>query len=230
MPFYIPALVSKFECIGNTLSTFNISFSNLDTNLYNLSNYTVNSVNFLSSTMVSVSSNLKSNINFLSSTMVSVSSNLKSNINFLSSTMVSVSSTLRNDINFLSSTMVAVSSTLKNDINFLSATVISDYVRQGTLTCPTEGQAISWNVLNNGRNTSMNLTANVRMNNPTGLIAGESGNLIVNIQTAGKSLTSFGNAWNFVNDVSSLNTSLSSKNIISYYYDGTQVLSNLLIF
>ena len=157
MPFYIPALVSKFECIGNTLSTFNISFSNLDTNLYNLSNYTVNSVNFLSSTMVSVSSTLKSNINFLSSTMVSVSSTLRNDINFLSSTMVSVSSTLRNDINFLSSS-----------IAFVSATVISDYVKQGTLQCPPEGQTVSWNVLTNGRNTSMNLTANVRMNNPTG--------------------------------------------------------------
>jgi hypothetical protein len=229
MPFYIPALVSKFECIGNTLSTFNISFSNLDTNLYNLSNYTVNSVNFLSSTMVSVSSTLKSNINFLSSTMVSVSSNLKSNINFLSSTTIAVSSSLQNNINFLSSNMISVSSNLQNQIN-LSSFVISEYIKQGTLVCPRDGQSINWSVTANGRNASMNLSANVRMNNPTDLIAGESGNLVVNIQTAGKAITSFGNIWNFVNDFSSLNTALSTKNVISYYFDGTQMLSNLLIF
>ena len=216
MPFYIPALVSKFECIGNTLSTFNISFSNLDTNLYNLSNYTVASVNFLSSAMVSVSSTLKSDINFLSSTMVSVSSTLRNDINFLSSSLVSVSANLQNKINFLSAAFT------------LSATVISDYVRQGSLICPPDGQSVSWNVLTNGRNTAINLTANIRMNNPTGLIAGESGNLIVNIQTAGKSITSFGSAWNFVNDLSSLNTALNTKNIISYYYDGSEMLSNLL--
>ena len=176
MPFYIPTLVSKFECIGNTLSTFNISFSTLDTNLYNLSNYTVASVNFLSSRMISVSSNLQS------------------------------------------------------QINFVSANTVSDYIRQGTLVCPPDGQTANWSATANGRNSFLNLSANIRMNNPTGLIAGESGNLLITIGTAGKSITSFGNTWTFVNNFSSLNTTLNKKNIISYYYDGTQMLSNLLIF
>lgn len=219
MPFYIPSLVSKFECIGNTLSTFNISFSTLDTNLYNLSNYTVASVNFLSSNMVSVSSTLQSRVNFLSSTMVSVSSNLQSQINFLSSS-----------VNFLSSRMVSVSSSLQTRINFVSANAISDYVRQGTIVCPPDGQTANWSATANGRNSFLNLSANIRMNNPTGLIAGESGNLLITIGTAGKSITSFGSNWTFVSNFSSLNTTLNKKNIISYYYDGTQMLSNLLIF
>ncbi len=230
MPFYIPTLVSKFECIGNTLSTFNISFSTLDTNLYNLSNYTVASVNFLSSRMISVSSNLQSQINFLSSRMISVSSNLQSQINFLSSNAISVSSNLQSQINFLSSRMVSVSSNLQSQINFVSANTVSDYIRQGTLVCPPDGQTANWSATANGRNSFLNLSANIRMNNPTGLIAGESGNLLITIGTAGKSITSFGNTWTFVNNFSSLNTTLNKKNIISYYYDGTQMLSNLLIF
>jgi hypothetical protein len=84
MPHYIPRLIASTECLGNSLSTINLGFSALDTNLQALSVYTVNSVNFLSSSMISVSSTLQTEINFLSATMQSVSANLQTEINFLS--------------------------------------------------------------------------------------------------------------------------------------------------
>jgi len=257
MPYYIPDYVSKTTCIGNTLSTFNTSFSNLDTRLFQLSTYTVNSINFLSSTMISVSSVLDSRINFLSSTMISVSSELNNRINFLSSSMISVSSELNNRINFLSSSMISVSSDLNNKINFLSSSIISvsgnlttlidttssnlrtqinyisanavnNYITQGVLT-NVAGQ-INWNFATVGTNAKLDLFSNARLNNPTGLLAGQTGNLIVDIGTSARSITSFGNLWTFGSVSSAFTTTLSAKNLISYYYDGEQLLSNLVKF
>ena len=192
MPYYIPDLVSKTTCIGNTLSTFNTSFSNLDTRLYQLSTYSVNSVNFLSSTMISVSSVLNSRINFLSSTMISVSSDLKT------------------------------------QINYVSANVVNDYITQGVLT-NNNGQ-IDWNFSTVGNNAKIDLFSSARLNNPTGLLSGQTGNLVVEIGTANRSITSFGNLWTFVGGLSTLTTTLNAKNVISYYYDGENLLSSLMRF
>jgi len=239
MPYYIPDYVSKTTCIGNTLSTFNTSFSNLDTRLFQLSTYTVNSINFLSSTMISVSSVLDSRINFLSSTMISVSSVLNNRINFLSSSMISVSSELNNRINFLSSSMISVSgnlttlidtasSNLRTQINYISANAVNNYITQGVLT-NVAGQ-INWNFATVGTNAKLDLFSNARLNNPTGLLAGQTGNLIVDIGTSARSITSFGNLWTFGSVSSAFTTTLSAKNLISYYYDGEQLLSNLVKF
>jgi hypothetical protein len=174
MPYYIPDLVSKTTCIGNTLSTFNTSFSNLDTRLFQLSTYSVNSVNFLSSTMISVSSVLDSRINFLSSA------------------------------------------------------VINDYIRQGVL-INNAGQ-INWDFSTVGTNAKIEIFSNAVLNNPTGLLEGQTGNLIVEIGTVNRTISSFGNLWTFVSLASTLNTTLSAKNVISYYYDGEQLLSSLISF
>jgi hypothetical protein len=214
MPYYIPDLVSKTTCIGNTLSTFNTSFSNLDTRLFQLSTYTVNSVNFLSSTMISVSSVLNSRINFLSSAMISVSSDLRTQIN-------TTSSDLRTQIN-------TTSSDLKTQINYISANVVEDYITQGVLN--PVGDQVNWNFSTVGNNAKINLSSDVRLNNPTGLLTGQTGNLIVQIDTINSSITSFGNLWLFGGGFSSLEVTLSAKNIISYYYDGEYLLSNLISF
>jgi hypothetical protein len=221
MPYYIPNIVSKNTCIGNTLSTFNISFTSLDTKLYELYTYTVNSVNFLSSTMISVSSVLNSRVNFLSSSMISVSGELNNRINFLSSSMISVSGNLTTLIN-------TASSDLGTQINYVSANVVNDYITQGVLT-NVAGQ-INWNFSTVGNNAKLDLFSNARLNNPTGLLAGQTGNLIVEIGTAARSITSFGNLWTFVSLASTLTTTLSAKNVISYYYDGEQLLSSLIKF
>ena len=221
MPYYIPDYVSKTTCIGNTLSTFNTSFSNLDTRLFQLSTYTVNSVNFLSSTMISVSSVLDSRINFLSSSMISVSSELNNRINFLSSSMISVSGNLTTLID-------TASSNLRTQINYISANAVNNYITQGVLT-NVAGQ-INWNFTTVGTNAKLDLFSNARLNNPTGLSAGQTGNLIVDIGTSARSITSFGNLWTFGSVSSAFTTTLSAKNLISYYYDGEQLLSNLVKF
>ena len=59
MPYYTPNLVSKTTHVGNSLSSFNLSFSALDTNLYNLSAYTVDSI-----------SNIEDDIDTLSSLVI----------------------------------------------------------------------------------------------------------------------------------------------------------------
>ena len=73
MPLYyfskVPAMT---ECLGNSLSTFNIDLSSLDNKLYELSAFTVNSVNVLSSSIGSVSSNLQTQINFVSAELNNV--------------------------------------------------------------------------------------------------------------------------------------------------------------
>ena len=231
MPYYIPDYVSKNTCIGNTLSTFNTSFSNLDARLYQLSTYTVNSVNFLSSTVISVSSVLDSRINFLSSTIISVSGELNNRINFLSSSMISVSSDLTTIINTTSSDLKTqintTSSDLKTQINYVSSNVVNDYVFQNTLFNGADGSTLTWNVNSRGNNVYIPLSSNIILGNPTGLNAGDSGNIAITISIAGKTITSYGSLWTFNNSISTVNAVLSSNNLISYYYNGTKLLASL---
>jgi len=231
MPYYIPAPVSKTTCIGNTLSTFNISFTSLDTKLYELSTYTVNSVNFLSSTMISVSSVLNSRINFLSSAMISVSSVLNSRINFLSSAMISVSSDLVTQISNTSSNLVTqisnTSSNLVTQINYISSNLINEYTFQGNLYNNSEGSELIWDITQNGHNAYLPLTSTIKLGNPIGLNPGDSGNLSIKIGIVGKTLSAYGTLWSFNNSISSLTTTLSANNLISYYYNGEKILAAL---
>ena len=225
MPYYIPDLVSKTTCIGNTLSTFNTSFSNLDTRLYQLSTYTVNSVNFLSSTMISVSSVLNSRINFLSSAMIAVSSDLRTQIFDTSSSIINqLSSTSSFTINYIDT----VDAFLSSNVDYVSANVVNDYITQGVLT-NNAGQ-INWNFSTIGNNAFIELSSNAKLNNPTGLLAGQSGNLLLKIMTDGSTLTSYGDKWTFVEGNSSLYALSGFKNLISYYYDGEDLLSNIIYF
>ena len=236
MPYYIPDLVSKTTCIGNTLSTFNTSFSNLDTRLYQLSTYTVNSVNFLSSTMISVSSVLNSRINFLSSAMISVSSDLRTQILNTSSDLrtqiLNTSSSIINQLSSTSSFTINYINTqdafLSSSVNYVSSNVVNDYITQGVLT--NNNGSIDWNFTIVGNNAFIELSSNASLNNPTGLLAGQSGNLLLKIMTDGSALTSFGDKWTFVEGNSSTYALSGFKNLISYYYDGEDLLSNIIYF
>lgn len=230
MPYYIPNLVDKTTCIGNTLSTFNISFSSLDTNLYNLSTYTVNSVNFLSSTMISVSSTLNSRINFLSSAMISVSSTLNSRITTLSSNLSSLSGFVYNNL------APAITST-QTDLNALEEYITYGlfYVNNQPISVSTsaDGQNLSINFspqvhLIEKRNAQIILNHNINLSSlfyaPYGSYGspnmnGLNGTISVFIGTAGKSITGFGPLWSFTGGLSALNTSLSARNLIHYYVD-----------
>jgi hypothetical protein len=59
---YFPQIVAKTTCVGNSLSTFNMSLTSLDTNLYALSTYAHNSVNYLSSRFIQLSATAHSEI------------------------------------------------------------------------------------------------------------------------------------------------------------------------
>jgi hypothetical protein len=135
--------------------------------------------------------------------------------------MISVSSNL---INYINTQDLSLSS----NIQYVSANVVDDYITQGVLT-NNNGQ-VNWNFSTVGTNAKLNLSSNARLNNPTELKAGQTGNLIVEIDVLNSSLTSFGNLWTFLGELSTLETSLSAKNIISYYYDGEHLLSNLINF
>jgi len=213
MLYYVPATVSKTTCIGNSLSTINIGFTALDNNLQALSAWTVSSINFLSATMISVSSTLQNEIEFLSSTMISVSSNLQGQVNYLSSTMISVSSNLQGQVNYLSA-----------GVNYLSANIVNT---PGTLTHAPSG-GISWNALTVGRNANLVLSSNCYMRNPTNFVAGQQGNIsIVSSGTSGYSVTAFDSLWRFSGSTS-MNVSPNGRNLIKYYYDGTMILSQML--
>jgi len=118
---YVPRSIASTECIGNTLSTINISFSALDTATHLLSTH----VDFLSATMISVSSTLQSRIMYLSTTMIEVSSSLQTQINFLSSAIQSVSGNLHTEINFVSANVQSTSAFIQSEINFLSANILT---------------------------------------------------------------------------------------------------------
>jgi len=220
MPYYIPNTVSKTTCLGNSLSTFNISFTALDTNIHNLSVYTPLPMNYLSSTMVSVSSELTTKINYLSSTMVSVSGQLNTIV-------FNTSSSIMNEMLSLSNYTLVLSSY----VSYVSANVINDYVRQGNLRVPTGGGTVNWDFSTVGTNAKLPLTANAVIANPTSLSAGQAGNLVVQIGgVAGMDITSYGSLWTFTGYVSSLNTAANATNIISYYYDGISLFSNVVNF
>lgn len=206
MPYYIPNPVSKTSCIGNSLSTFNTSFTSLDTNLYELSTYTVASINYLSATMISVSSTLESEIEFLSATMISVSSTLESEIQFLSSVAISVSSTIQNEINYLST-----------------------YNNQGVLYSPLTSigasKDILWNTDAVGVNAKLILSSTANLSAPTGLVAGEHGTLVVSA-TSGVAIT-FASDYK-KNFTTPLFFTENTLNKLDYYYDGTYTIITLV--
>jgi hypothetical protein len=48
--------------------------------------------------------------------------------------------------------------------------------------------------------------------------------------TAGVYLSSFGSSWKFYQNLSALDVTAYAKNIISYYYDGSKLLSNIISY
>lgn len=77
MYYYLPAtLVSRTMYVGDSLSILNNCFTSLDTGLFTLSTYTNNRINFLSSTVISVSSNLQTQINNLQVSSINAPNNV----------------------------------------------------------------------------------------------------------------------------------------------------------
>lgn len=230
MPYYVPNFSSKTTCIGNTLSTFNISFSNLDTNLYNLSTYTVNSVNYLSSTMISVSSALNSRINFLSASVISVSSILANRVDSLSSyTFTNLNPRVEN-----------ISATLGGILYYLNANVANAYYNPIVFSTTSDNQSVIINFspllvgnLNERQNAQIRLNHNVNIADFPYVLNGLNGNISIFIDTAGKTVTGFGPMWIF-SGTSALKTTLSARNLIRYYVDSinnsTRILAELLTF
>ena len=224
MPYYIPNLTLKTTCIGNTLSTFNTSFSNLDTNLYNLSTYTVNSVNFLSSTMISVSSTLNSRINFLSASVVSVSSTLASRI-------VSLSSYTFTNIPVITANILSIN-------EYLAQNVASEFFAPISYSSTSDGQSLALNFSPfthsvEKQNAQIRLKHNINIADFSYTVNGLNGNISIFIDTAGKTVTGFGPTWRF-SGTSALNTTLSARNLIKYYVDvvnnSTRILAELRTF
>lgn len=215
MPFYIPDVPDKKSCIGNTLSSIQISLTALDTNLKTISSQ----VSFVSSSLVTTSATLTSHVNFLSSSMISTSANIMTHVNYVSSQLNSASATLALEID-----------AVQTHVNYVSANVIADYVRQGTINQGSDG-SINWDALTQGHNAKVILLRNGNLNNPTGMSAGDTANLVLQIGgTAGVSVTAFGNNYLFGNGISALTTTASAYNLMSLYYDGSKFLSNIVSF
>jgi hypothetical protein len=207
---YVPTFSSKTTCIGNTLSTFNISFSNLDTNLYNLSTYTVNSVNYLSSTLVSVSSNLGTRVDTVSSF---VFSNLNPRVTSISAQVINI-------------------------IEYYNTVIAQTYYAPISYTTVSDNQSLSLNFgvvtnLSEKQNAQIRLRHNVNIADFPFAANGLNGNISIFIDTAGKTITGFGPTWRF-SGTSALNTSLSARNLIKYYVDSinnsTRILAELKTF
>jgi hypothetical protein len=132
--------------------------------------------------------------------------------------MISTSGALLNHINFVSSS-----------VDYVSANVVNDFILQGVLTINSAAE-INWNFDEVGSNAIIHLEGKAKLNNPTEIFAGQSGNLIIKVASAGSELSAFGSLWTFVDNNSAFYTTLSAKNVISFYYDGEQFLSNMNFF
>lgn len=187
---YIYNVVNPYWCVGNSLSTINMNFTALDVALSALSAYTVASVNFLSSTMIAVSSTLESEIESLSALVSS-------------------------EINFLS----ANNQFLQSEINYLSANTVLNYYQEGTIYQASNG-IIAWNFANDGRNVRVVLSANGFLQNISGANSGEIGNIVIQSNgVSGYTLTGYGSQWMFSGGLSSMTTAISSYNRIEVFND-----------
>jgi hypothetical protein len=223
MLYYVPSTVQKTTCIGNSLSTINIGFSSLDTSLEELSSYAVESINFLSATMISVSSQLQSDIDFLSATMISVSSNLYNQINvassFLLTEIVNTSSFLLTEINY-------VSATFGTEIDYISALAqIPDTIYHAP-----SGRT-EWNAGITRRNVNLTLSSNTHFGTPTNLSSGAEGNIVITSSaTSGFSITGYDNIWRFARGDTTMTVAPCAINLIRYYYTGSMLLSEMVRF
>jgi len=126
---------------------------------------------------------------------------------------------------FLSSNIT----TLYAQVAYVSANVVADYTRQQTLFQLPNGQ-VNWNT-DLGLNAKVVLSANGNLNNATGLVAGDTGNLVIQSNgVSGYSLTGFGTNWVFSGNLSAQSAGISSYNLASFYYDGIKNLSNMVNF
>jgi hypothetical protein len=126
--------------------------------------------------------------------------------------MISVSSNLYTFIN-------SASSNLQSQINYISANEVIDYNRQGTIYQLPNG-VINWNLSASGRNARVVMSANGFLSNPQGVIAGEQGKLVIQSNgVSGYTLTGYGTTWMFSAGLSSMTTSVSAYNQITFIND-----------
>ena len=224
MPYYIPNLVSKTSCLGNSLSTFNTSFTALDTNLYNLSTYTYTGVNYLSTKLVSVSSTLTNSINYLSSKMVSVSGELDTAV-------YNTSSYLMEEVTTLSGYTTAFDLSLLNTLYTISSDSSTYIERIDWYTTDVGDQNI---ILDMSEHMNFGIILYVNdavITNPVSAFAGQSGN--IKLATYNRTVSSFGSMWTFSNNYSAVTRGTNLvpvTNIISYYYDGYRFLASMANF
>ncbi len=179
-------------------------------------------------------STINANFTALDVSLSSLSAYTVASINYLSATMESVSAILDNRIQFLSATMESVSAALYTDIQYVSSNVVTDYIAQGDIFQEPNG-IITWDTTTQGKNAKLVLSANGFLSNPSGLIAGQTGNLVVQIGgTSGFSITGLGADWKFSGSPTGLSATMSvaasAYNLISFYYEGTKILANVVPF
>lgn len=223
MLYYVPSTVEKTTCIGNSLSTINIGFSSLDTSLEELSSYAVESINFLSATMISVSSQLQSDIDFLSATMISVSSDLYTQMNV-------ASSFLQTEIDYVSATFGTEIDYLSASFDFLSAFVVHVDETPDTIYHAPSGRT-EWDAGSTRRNVNLTLSSNTHFGTPSNLSLGAEGNIVITSSaTSGFSITGYDSIWQFERNNTTMTVAPCATNLIRYYYTGTMLLSEMLRF
>lgn len=171
-------------------------------------------------------STINYNFTALDTNLSSLSTYTVNSVRYLSSTLQTVSATLQTEVNYLSTSIQNLSSTLQTEVNYLST-----YNHQGTLFQLSNGQ-INWDMSVTGINAKVTLSANGKLNNPTGLLfSGQEGNLIIQQPAStGILLSAFGTQWAFHNYLSAMNLSANGRTKLHYYYDGSNLLSNLTFF
>lgn len=220
---YLPSVIDKKSCVGNTLSTINISLSTLDNVLFNLSIYTSASVNGLSASQDALA--LACNIfsGQLYTDIYTASTALYGDIYSDLSTQIYVASSILTTYTYANSaniqTLFGQTVSNLNTIHAVSANAPS--FTQNTIYQLPNG-IINYDPTISGPNVKVQLSANGFLANPTNLANGHFGKIVLlSSPTTGLSLTGYGNQWAFSNFTSGMSIGLNARNMIDYYFDAS---------
>jgi hypothetical protein len=169
---YFVDIVANTNCVGNTLSTFNLNASALDNNLYNLSAYAVDKFSDIYTQTTFLSTSIDTKTSFVSSGLNSASATLYSYITGVSANTPSFTrntiyqatdGTISYDFTNNNSNVV-VTVTANGFFNNISNIVDGQYGKILVKTSPTSSVSITgwgtqWTFSNNVSTMNINLSA-----------------------------------------------------------------------
>lgn len=217
--YYLPTLIDKTQCLGNTLSTINIALSTLDNVLFDLSTYTSTNISLLSGDIDALTTATNIASTQLYTAIYTASTTLYTD---LYTQVHDSSATLTSFIVANSSSIAALSAqtTFLTNSFQIASTLVPSFTQNTIYQLP--NGVINYDPTVSGPNVKVQLSANGFLANPTNLLNGHFGKIVLlSSPTTGLSLTGYGSQWSFSNFLSGMSVGLNARNMIDYYFDAS---------